>query len=103
MARLTDAEVAELQQQVVALRAEVMEWKTRVVELMGVASRAHGFAEGVAQTQQQLNASIDRRVSALECRQLPQALPFGATHLPPMPNTINPLMDITCKTVGDAS
>ena len=79
--------IDELRTEIAALRGELEQWKARVVEIMGVASRAQGLAEGVADMQKVINASNDRRLVALESRPMLKPIPFGTTYLAPSPNS----------------
>ena len=79
--------IEELRTEIAALRGELEQWKARVVEIMGVASRAQGLAEGVADMQKIINASHDRRLMALESRPVPKPIPFGTTYISPSPNS----------------
>ena len=79
--------IEELRTEIAALRGELEQWKARVVEIMGVASRAQGLAEGVADMQKVINASNDRRLVALESRPMLKPIPFGTTYLAPSPNS----------------
>jgi hypothetical protein len=81
------SEVEGLKAEIAALRGEVEQWKSRVVEIMGVASRAQGFTEGVAGTQKIINESYERRLAALESKPSLKPLPFGQTYISPSPNS----------------
>ena len=79
--------IEELRTEIAALRGELEQWKARVVEIMGVASRAQGLAEGVADMQKIINASHDRRLIALENPPMPKPIPFGTTYISQSPNS----------------
>lgn len=92
------SELEELKADVVALRTEVEQWKAHVVEIMGVASRAQGLVEGVAEIQKVLNTSFERRLLALETRGRKQAA-SPPTYPVGMPvNPANPLYPVYTTT-----
>jgi hypothetical protein len=81
------SETEELRAEIAALRGELEQWKARVVEIMGVASRAQGLVEGVADMQKIINASNERRLIALESHPEPKPIPFGTTYISQSPNS----------------
>jgi hypothetical protein len=83
-AKMTDFD--DLKAEVAALRAEVEKWKTITIEVLGKASRAQGFAEGVGEGANMSIRFLTDRIAALENRNFLKPLPFGTTHLAPSPN-----------------
>lgn len=67
------SEIEELRKEVDAMRAEVTEWKAIAISQLSTASRARGFAEGVAEIVKLRLDWLEQRVLALELKQFPQA------------------------------
>jgi ubiquinone biosynthesis protein UbiJ len=80
-------EFDELKAEVAALRAEVDKWKAITIDVLGKASRAQGFAEGVGEGARMQLDALNGRVTMLEMSQNNKPLPFGMTYLAPSPNS----------------
>ena len=81
------SEVEELKAEIAVLRGEVEKWKTITIEVLGKASRAQGFAEGVGEGANMSIRFLTDRIAALENGNFLKQLPFGTTHLAPSPNS----------------
>lgn len=85
------SEVEGLKAEIAVLRGEVEQWKVIVIDVLGKASRAQGFAEGVGEgTRMQLDA-LNGRVTLLESRQSMRYLSFPIGPTGPAKTTIIPL------------
>lgn len=63
-------EFDELKAEVVALRAEVDKWKAITIDVLGKASRAQGFAEGVSEGANMQIKFLTSRIDTIENRSL---------------------------------
>jgi hypothetical protein len=96
-------EFDELKAEVSALRAEVEKWKAITIDVLGKASRAQGFAEGIGEGANMQIRFLTDRVSALEKhRFVPFVQPLSDPTITPV-NPHNPLYPVyrTSTTTGD--